>query len=78
MSLNFKGQPTYKTTCGALLTILLLVVVGLALVMKGFKSWVIRGSIANINKSPLYYNQEMLAVGFRLNGENPLQIAVTF
>ena len=56
MSLNFKGQPTYKTTCGALLTILLVVVVSLALIMKGFKAWVIRGSIANINMSPLYYN----------------------
>ena len=78
MSLNFKGQPTYKTTCGALLTILLVVVVGLALIIKGFKAWVIRGSIANFNMSPLYYNQEMLSDGFQLNGENPLQIAVSF
>jgi len=46
--------------------------------MKGFKAWVIRGSIANVNMSPLYYNQEMLSDGFQLNGENPLQIAVSF
>jgi len=64
LGLNYKGQPTYKTTCGALLTILLVVIVVLALIMKGFKAWVLQGSIANLNMSPLHYNKELLAEGF--------------
>jgi len=48
------------------------VIVVLALIMKGFKAWVLQGSIANLNMSPLHYNKELLAEGFQINGENPV------
>ena len=61
LGLNYKGDQTYKTSCGSFVTVVLVIIIAAVFSLNSFKVLVFQNSIIDIKVSPLYYNSNMVA-----------------